>query len=104
MATSFTSLNHLSSILLRNKKSKSESLVMTVSLHILLEGNLAVSEVVEPTRPSMVDLEIQKKVDAIALTEKLQNVAEAARISGVSRQTLYKDRRLLNSKQITRLN
>ncbi|WP_219908557.1 hypothetical protein [Nitrosomonas aestuarii] len=77
---------------------------MTVSLHILLEGNLAVSEVVEPTRPSMVDLEIQKKVDAIALTEKLQNVAEAARISGVSRQTLYKDRRLLNSKQITRLN
>jgi transposase len=46
----------------------------------------------------MVDLEIQKKVDAIELAEKLQNVTEAARISGVSRQTIYKNRRLLKEK------
>ncbi|WP_211753497.1 helix-turn-helix domain-containing protein [Nitrosomonas aestuarii] len=40
----------------------------------------------------------------MALAETRQNVAEAARISGMSRQTIYKGRRLLNSKQITRLN
>ena len=60
--------------------------------------NLAVSEVVEPTKPSMVNLEIQKKIDAIELAEKLQNVTEAARISGVSRETIYKNRRLLKEK------
>ena len=47
---------------------------------------------------SIVDLEIQKKVDAIELADKLQNVTEAARISGVSRQTIYKNRRLLKEK------
>jgi len=46
----------------------------------------------------MVDLEIQKKVDAIELAEKLQNVTEAARISGCSRETIYKNRRLLKEK------
>jgi hypothetical protein len=60
--------------------------------------HLAVSEVIEPTKPSMVDLEIQKKIDAIELAEKLQNVTEAARISGCSRQTIYKNRRLLKEK------
>ena len=59
---------------------------------------LAVSEVIEPTKPSMVDLEIQKKIDAIELAEKLQNVTEAARISGCSRETIYKNRRLLKEK------
>ena len=60
--------------------------------------HLAVSEVIEPTKPSMVDLEIQKKIDAIELAEKLQNVTEAARISGCSRETIYKNRRLLKEK------
>ena len=60
--------------------------------------NLAISEVIEPTKPSMVDLEIQKKIDAIELAEKLQNVTEAARISGCSRETIYKNRRLLKEK------
>lgn len=60
--------------------------------------HLAVSKVIEPTKPSMVDLEIQKKIDAIELAEKLQNVTEAARISGCSRETIYKNRRLLKEK------
>jgi transposase-like protein len=46
----------------------------------------------------MYDLEIQKKIDAIELAEKLGNISEAARISGCSRETIYKNRRLLNEK------
>ena len=60
--------------------------------------HLAVSEVIEPTKPSVYDLEIQKKIDAIELAEKLANVSEAARISGCSRETIYKNRRLLKEK------
>jgi transposase len=60
--------------------------------------HLAVSEIIEPTKPTMFDLEIQKKLDVITLAETLQNVSEAARISGVSRQTIYKNRRLLKEK------
>ena len=59
---------------------------------------LAVSEVIEPTKPSLYDLEIQKKIDAIELAEKLGNVSEAARISGCSRETIYKNSRLLKEK------
>lgn len=59
---------------------------------------LTISEVMEPTKPSMYDLEIQKKVDAILLAEKLGNVSEAARISGCSRETIYKNRKLLKEK------
>lgn len=60
--------------------------------------HLAISEVIEPTKPSMYDLEIQKKIDAIELAEKLGNVSEAARLSGCSRETIYKNRRLLKEK------
>lgn len=60
--------------------------------------HLAVSEVIEPTKPSMYDLEIQKKIDAIELAEKLGNVSEAARLSGCSRETIYKNRKLLKEK------
>jgi transposase len=56
---------------------------------------LAISEIVEPSKPSMLDLEIQRKIDAIQLAEKLQSVTEAARRSGVSRQTIYKNRKIL---------
>lgn len=59
---------------------------------------LAVSEVIEPTKPSRYDWEIQKKIDAIELAETLANVSEAARISGCSRETIYKNRRLLKAK------
>jgi hypothetical protein len=41
---------------------------------------------------------IQKKLDAIHLAEKLGNVTEAARTSGCSRETIYKNRRLLKEK------
>jgi transposase len=59
---------------------------------------LAISEVIEPTKPSLYDLEIQKKIDAIELAEQLANVSEAARISGCSRETIYKNRKLLKEK------
>lgn len=58
----------------------------------------AVSEVIEPTKFSLYDLEIQKKIDAIELAESLGNVSEAARISGCSRETIYRNRRLLKEK------
>jgi hypothetical protein len=57
--------------------------------------HLCVSEIVEPTKPSMFDLDIQKKLDVLALAEKLDNVSEAARISGVSRDTIYRHRKLI---------
>ena len=60
--------------------------------------HLAVSEVIEPIKSSMYDMEIQKKIDAMELAEKLTNVSEAARISGCSRETIYKNRRLLKEK------
>lgn len=57
--------------------------------------HLAVSEVTEPTKPSMLDLDIQKKLEVLELAEKLGNVTEAARISGVSRDTIYRHRKLI---------
>lgn len=57
--------------------------------------HLVVSEVIEPTKPSMVDLDVQKKLDVLELAEKLGNVSEAARISGVSRDTIYRHRKLI---------
>lgn len=57
--------------------------------------HLAVSEVIEPTKPSMFDLDIQKKLEVLQLAEKLQNVSEAARLSGVSRDTIYRHRKLI---------
>jgi hypothetical protein len=57
--------------------------------------HLAVSEVIEPTKPSMFDLDIQKKLGVLELAEKLQNVSEASRLSGVSRDTIYRHRKLI---------
>jgi len=54
-----------------------------------------VSEVVEPTKPTMLDLDIQKKLEVLELAEQLGNVSEASRISGVSRDTIYRHRRLV---------
>lgn len=64
---------------------------------------LAVSEVFEPTKPSMLDLEIQKKLEVLNLAEKLQNVSEAARLSGVSRDTIYRHRKLIKEKGLQAL-
>jgi transposase/DNA-binding transcriptional ArsR family regulator len=57
--------------------------------------HLAVSEVIEPTKLSMEDLVVKKKVDILALADKLGNVSEASSISGVSRGTIYRHRRLI---------
>src|SRR5262245_51850766 len=59
---------------------------------------LVVSEVIEPKKLSVHDLEIQKKIDAIELAEELGNVSEAARISGCSRETIYRNTRILKEK------
>ena len=56
---------------------------------------LAVSEVIEPTKPTMFDLDIQKKLEVLTLADELDNVSEAARISGVSRDTIYRHRRII---------
>ncbi|HDN7576950.1 TPA: helix-turn-helix domain-containing protein, partial [Salmonella enterica subsp. enterica serovar Eastbourne] len=41
------------------------------------------SEVTEPVKASMEDTDVQKKLDVLALADKLGNVAEASRLSGV---------------------
>ncbi len=56
---------------------------------------LSVSEVREPTKPSMFDMEIQKKLDVLELAEQLGNVSEAAKIGGVSRDTIYRHGKLI---------
>ena len=56
---------------------------------------LTVSEVKEPTKHSMFDMEIQKKLDVLELAEQLGNVSEAAKISGVSHDTNYRHCKLV---------
>jgi len=56
---------------------------------------LSISEVIEPTKLSLEDQEIQQKLDVLALADKLGNVSEACRLSGISRDTIYRHRRLL---------
>ena len=43
----------------------------------------------------MQETDVQKKLDVLALADKLGNVAEASRQSGVSRDTINRHRRLL---------
>lgn len=57
--------------------------------------HLPVSEVIEPTKLSIEDLEIKKKMDVLALADRLGNVSEASRITGISRDTIYRHRRLI---------
>jgi len=59
------------------------------------DRELVVAEVIEPTKPSMLDLDFQKKLEVLELAEQLGNVSEASRISGVSRDTIYRHRRLI---------
>ena len=64
---------------------------------------LKVSPVIEPTKSPLEklktahseDIEIQKKLDVLALADKLGNVAEASRLTGVSRDTIYRHRKLI---------
>ena len=56
---------------------------------------LQVTEVTEPEKLSSEDNEIQKKLEVLALADRLGNVAEASRLSGVSRDTIYRHRKLI---------
>lgn len=56
---------------------------------------LAVSEVNEPSKLAIEDLEVQKKLEVLALVEKLGNVSKASRQSGVSRDTIYRHLKLV---------
>jgi transposase len=56
---------------------------------------LSVSQVNEPSKLAIEDLEIQKKLEVLALVEKLGNVSEASRLSGVSRDTIYRHLKLV---------
>lgn len=56
---------------------------------------LQISEVTEPVKASMEETDVQKKLDVLALADRLGNVAEASRLSGVSLDTIYRHRRLL---------
>lgn len=64
---------------------------------------LQVSEVTEPVKAPMEEAVVQKKLDVLALADKLGNVAEASRLSGVSRDTIYRHRRLLKEGGINAL-
>jgi len=59
------------------------------------DRELTVSAVIEPNKPSMLDLDVQKKLEVLELAEQLGNVSEACRVSGVSRDTIYRHRRLI---------
>ena len=67
------------------------------------DRKLLVSEVIEPTKPSMLDLDIQKKLEVLELAERLGNVSEASRVSGVSRDTIYRHRRLVKEGSVQAL-
>ena len=56
---------------------------------------LQVTAVTEPEKVSSEDHEIQKKLEVLALADRLGNVAEASRLSGVSRDTIYRHRKLI---------
>ena len=56
---------------------------------------LQVTEVTEPEKLSSEDNEIQKKLEVLALADRLGNVAEASRLSGISRDTIYRHRKLI---------
>jgi transposase/DNA-binding transcriptional ArsR family regulator len=56
---------------------------------------LAVSEVHEPSKRAIEDLAVQKKLEVLALVEKLGNVSEASRQSGISRDTIYRHLKLV---------
>jgi len=56
---------------------------------------LKISEVNEPSKLASEDLAIQKKLEVLALIEKLGSVSAASRESGVSRDTIHRHLRLV---------
>jgi len=68
-------------------------------IHAFFAGRkLFISEVVEPSKLSIDDQQIKKKMDIIVLAEELGNISEASRKSGVSRPTIYKYKKILKEK------
>lgn len=61
------------------------------------DRKLAISEIKEPSKLTEYGEEVQRKLDAIELAEELGNLSEAARISGCSRESIYNNRRLLET-------
>ena len=57
--------------------------------------HLKVTEVIEPNKATIEELEIQKKLEVLALVDKLGNVSAASRHSGVSRDTIYRHLKLV---------
>lgn len=55
---------------------------------------LEIALVTEPSKPSIHDLEIQKKLDVLELASQY-SISKASRITGVSRDTIYRHKRLL---------
>ncbi len=43
-------------------------------------------------KTSMENIEVQKKLDVLALVDKLGNISEASSLSAVSRDTIYRNR------------
>ena len=83
-----------------------------IEIHLLNENQfeaffagkkLMIRKVISPKKRGVFEEEIQKKIDVINLAKKLNNIAEASRISGVSRQTIHKNMRLLKEKGPTAL-
>lgn len=56
---------------------------------------LEVSEVNEPSKLAIEDLALQKKLEVLALVEKLGNVSEASRQTGISRDTIHRHLKLI---------
>ena len=56
---------------------------------------LSVSEVNEPSKLAIEDLAVQKKLEVLALVEKLGNVSEVSRRTGVSRDTIHRHLKLV---------
>ena len=54
----------------------------------------ALSGILGSTLDENIQGETQKKLDVLALADQLGNVSEASRLSGVSRDTIYRHRRL----------
>ena len=57
---------------------------------------LCVSEVIEPRRASLAETQVENSLKAMRLADKLGNVSEAARQAGVSCQSIYRNRKILN--------
>ena len=59
---------------------------------------LDISEVKKPTKQTLYEPEIQEKIEAIQRAQKLGNISLAAKQMGVSRQTIHKNKKLLQKK------